>query len=103
MDGAVREVDDFFRMAQGKAGATARMSSIGGTRRIASSERIRHRSGRDRTSPRPVADSLVLSIPVRSRKPDFNLDIGITRRRQSGGDAAKGRPFTRSDVLGKGN
>ena len=96
MDGAIPEVDQFFRMAQRKCAASADVACIGGGGGVAALHSLAHRAIRDGAGPSAVAHGLEFSVPSGSGHPDFNLDVAVTRWFQRGGDAAEGRHILES-------
>jgi hypothetical protein len=93
MDGAVSEVNPFVGLPVGEAGVPA----IAGVARIRSRNRVAAPQSRgqgsviDPASVAAIPAAFQFSIPARNRQPEFNFDIGIARRLQSGRHTAKCR------------
>jgi hypothetical protein len=80
VDGAVREINELFRVAKRERRVTAPVSGIGRCGRVAFLQRGCHRRVADHAGPPAIADGLELAVPRVGRHPDFDLDFGIGRR-----------------------
>ena len=100
VDGAIREVDELFRMADGEERVAALVAGVGGRRRVAFLHRRRHRREADDAGPAAAADELKLAVPV-LRQPGFHLDLGIGRRPQDRVDAAMRRERSAAAPAGR--
>src|SRR5579859_5816467 len=99
MFGTVSEIDDFFRMVESKAAATADVAGVGGGRRVTIVQRLGHGGVADHSGPSAVADCLELSVPSRGGQPNFDLDVRVGGGGERRCDPAEGRKILEGDWL----
>ncbi len=89
VDGAIAEVHQLLRMADGELGVVADVAGVGARGRVAVQYRARHRGVRKHAGEAAVADRLELAVPPRSGQPHLDFDVGIAARLQRQHRAAK--------------
>ena len=79
MNGAIAEVDHFFRMAKGPVGVSGAAGVAGVS--AAAGEAVEHRDGQavvaDGTGEAAVALTDELAVPAGEGEPDFDGDVGV--------------------------
>ena len=88
---AIRKIDQFLWMTDHERCVSACVAGIGRRRRIPILQRRRQPVIVDGSCPATVANSLELAVPSRGRQPHFDLDVGVGRRGERGGDTTERR------------
>ncbi len=100
MDRAIAEIDQLFGMAESERGTRSfggLVAGIGRRRSVALAQGGRHGVEADGAGPPAITDGLEFAVPMSRGHPDFDSNLRIGGRAESGGDAAMGR-----DGLGGG-
>jgi hypothetical protein len=91
VDGAISEVDDLFRVAEGEAsvGHGALVTGVGGRDSVALANGACHEAIPGTSGEAAVADSHKPVVPAGDGHPDLELDRGVGNRRDGADDAAE--------------
>jgi hypothetical protein len=91
VDRTIGEIDEFLGMSRHEVPVAADVARVCARGGIARRDCRRECRIRNRPTQSAIADTVKLVVPVRSRQPHLDADVGVWRRRQPCRDATKRR------------